>query len=68
MSPGFVNALLAFAKGSDPPLKTDGEAMEAFLSRTNDWQTKELRSMRVLLWAIVAMQVANWLHIGPVGY
>lgn len=67
MSPGLANALLTFARGTDPPLRAEGEATDDFQTRTIIWMKAELKSMRALLWVVVLMHLAQWM--GPsVGY
>lgn len=67
MAPAFGEAILAFAKGSEPPLKLEGESSDDFQTRSIEWLKVELKSMRGLLWVVLAMQLAQWL--GPVaGY
>ena len=60
MTPALADALLTFAKGSAPPLKEENESSDAFQTRSIEWLKTELKSMRALLWAIVAMHIAQW--------
>lgn len=65
MTPALADAVLAFAKGTDPPLKAESESTDDFQTRTIEWMKKELRSLRVLCWLILAMQAnAQWFHLG----
>lgn len=67
MAPAFTDALLTFAKGTEPPLKLEGESSDDFQTRSIDWLKAELKSMRALIWVVVAMHLAQWL--GPMaGY
>lgn len=67
MSPGLANAILAFAKGTDPPLKGEKESTDAFQTRTIVWLKGEHKSLRGLMWIVIAMHLAQWM--GPsVGY
>ena len=65
MTPALADAVLAFAKGSDPPLKADNESTDDFQTRSIVWMKAELRSLRALVWAILLLQAnAQWLHLG----
>lgn len=54
MTPAVADAILGFAKGSAPPLKEDGESSDDFQTRTIEWLKVELKSLRVLVWALIA--------------
>lgn len=66
MSAGFGQALLAFAKGTDPPVKAETESLDDFQTRSIDWLKSELKSMRALMWVVVGFHVLQWMR--AVGY
>ena len=68
MSPGLYQAILSFAKGSDPPLKADTETTDDFQTRSILWMKTELKGLRLLMWALLLMQLGEWMKLGPVGY
>ena len=59
MSPGFQGALVSFAKGTDPPQKMENEDTDAFQTRTIEWLTQELKSIRALLWVVLMLVLAK---------
>lgn len=60
MTPALADALLTFAKGSNPPLKGETESTDDFQTRTIDWLKAELRSMRALVWALIAFHAVMY--------
>lgn len=65
MAPAMADGLLSFLRGPEPPLRSDGEDLDAFQTRLLDWLIADRKHTKALLWAVFVMLVnANWLHIG----
>lgn len=61
MTPALdYGSILTFLKGSDPPQKAENESTDDFQTRTIDWMKVEFKSFRVLVWAILLLQVREW--------